>query len=113
MSRKLVEVPLSWVKGKQTVHTSTDEDLRRSITAKAVKAVNSDREYPSVFVPVIAIEMDDEVHEDDFIEMNVWIIRAGEDVPYEEDEYNEVEFLGTFVHQHEIYYVYTFIASGQ
>jgi len=116
MPNVIKEVPLSWSKGMQVIGVADQSVNVLSVGVRLDKDAAVKGEYNTTFIPFIAIEMDDEIDPDDFIDMHVWIVQNGFSVPDEQDDQddtNEVEFAGSFQHMGELYHVYTIIPTPE
>lgn len=107
MASAIREIQLSWAKGIQTTRVSTDEAVIRTAFAR-INPKNASRSMHNADkFPYLVVEEDDEVDEYDMIDMNVWLLVEGDEVPYDhnDDDY-DVEYACSFEHDGKLFHVY-------
>lgn len=113
MSHSIVEIPLSWSKGVQRIKVADDNSMFRAVGVRLNPDAEEKGFYNVQHNPYIAVEMDDDIDLEDFVEAHVWIIQNGSPIPDEEDDSNDMEFVGSFLYQGELYHVYALIITPE
>ena len=107
MASAIHEIQLSWAKGNQIVRVSNDEAVIRTASTRTNPRNVSKSTHNTVEFPYLAVEEDDDVDESDMIDMNVWLLTDGDNIPYNfnNDDY-DVAYACSFVHEGKQYHVY-------
>lgn len=113
MAKKLIEVPLIWTKSRQRVSVSHDEAVCQGVRLKVNPSYAMKGEYNVHLYPHIAVEMDDDICVEDFVDMDVWVIQDGDDIPDIESDNYTMEFIGGFTHLSTTYYVYGILVEQE